>query len=67
MAEVSVHERFRLIRNWSLIIQEHKAEIAEIMTLENGMSLNESLSEVDYATNYTKLIYYLSVIKKPPM
>ena len=51
-AKVNAHERSRLLRNWSQIIQEHKAEIAEIMTLENGKPLSESLGEVDYATSY---------------
>jgi succinate-semialdehyde dehydrogenase/glutarate-semialdehyde dehydrogenase len=51
-AKVNAHERSRLLRNWSRIIQEHKAEIAEIMTLENGKPLAESLGEVDYATSY---------------
>src|SRR3954468_619656 len=51
-AKVNAHERSRLLRNWSQIIQEHKAEIAEIMTLENGKPLAESLGEVDYATSY---------------
>jgi succinate-semialdehyde dehydrogenase/glutarate-semialdehyde dehydrogenase len=51
-AKVNAHERSKLLRNWSQIIQEHKAEIAEIMTLENGKPLAESLGEVDYATSY---------------
>lgn len=51
-AKVNAHERSRLLRNWSQIIQEHKAEIAEIMTMENGKPLAESLGEVDYATSY---------------
>ncbi|ULT58822.1 NAD-dependent succinate-semialdehyde dehydrogenase [Neobacillus drentensis] len=51
-AKVNAHERARLLRNWSQIIQEHKAEIAEIMTLENGKPLSESLGEVDYAASY---------------
>lgn len=51
-AKVNAHERSRLLRNWSQLIQEHKAEIAEIMTLENGKPLKESFGEVDYATSY---------------
>ena len=42
----------RLLNNWSHKIQEHKKEIAELMTLENGKPLKESLGEVDYATSY---------------
>lgn len=51
-AKVNAHERSRLLSKWSQIIQEHRDEIAEIMTLENGKPLYESLGEVDYATSY---------------
>ncbi len=51
-SKVNAHERSRLLTSWSRIVQEHKEEIAEIMTLENGKPLAESLGEVDYATSY---------------
>ncbi|MCM3570597.1 NAD-dependent succinate-semialdehyde dehydrogenase [Neobacillus mesonae] len=51
-AKVNAHERSRLLSKWSQIIKEHKEEIAEIMTLENGKPLYESLGEVDYAASY---------------
>lgn len=51
-AKVNAHERSRLLLAWSRNIQEHKEEIAKIMTLENGKPLSESLGEVDYATSY---------------
>ncbi|MGX9135106.1 NAD-dependent succinate-semialdehyde dehydrogenase [Rummeliibacillus sp. JY-2-4R] len=51
-AKISAHERSRFLTRWSQIIQDHKEEIAEIMTLENGKPLRESLGEVDYATSY---------------
>lgn len=51
-SKVNAHERSRVLSNWSRIIQEHKEEIAEIMTLENGKPLAESRGEVDYATSY---------------
>ena len=51
-AKVNAHERSRLLKDWSSKIQEHKEEVAELMTLENGKPLNESLGEVDYATSY---------------
>ncbi|MBD1382665.1 NAD-dependent succinate-semialdehyde dehydrogenase [Metabacillus arenae] len=51
-SKVNAHERSRLLKKWSDKIQEHKTEIAEIMTLENGKPLKESLGEVDYATSY---------------
>ncbi|MDK8641658.1 NAD-dependent succinate-semialdehyde dehydrogenase [Niallia taxi] len=51
-AGIHAHERSRLLKNWAQIIQAHKADIAEVMTLENGKPLAESLGEVDYATSY---------------
>ncbi len=51
-SKVNAHERSRLLKNWSQKIQENKADIAEVMTLENGKPLKESLGEVDYATSY---------------
>ncbi|NSL51914.1 NAD-dependent succinate-semialdehyde dehydrogenase [Calidifontibacillus erzurumensis] len=51
-SKVNAHERSRLLYNWSRMIQEHKEEIAKIMTLENGKPLAESRAEVDYATSY---------------
>lgn len=51
-AKTNAHERSRLLLKWSHIIQEHKEEIAGIMTMENGKPLSESRSEVDYATSY---------------
>lgn len=50
--KVNAHERSRLLQRWSQLVQEHKEEIAKIMTLENGKPLKESLGEVDYATSY---------------
>ena len=51
-SKVNAHERSRLLKKWSDRIQENKAEIAEIITLENGKPLKESLGEVDSATSY---------------
>lgn len=50
--KVNAHERSRLLQKWSQLVQEHKEEIAKIMTLENGKPLKESFGEVDYATSY---------------
>jgi succinate-semialdehyde dehydrogenase/glutarate-semialdehyde dehydrogenase len=50
--KVNAHARSRLLQRWSQLVQEHKEEIAKIMTLENGKPLKESLGEVDYATSY---------------
>lgn len=51
-ASVNAHERARLLKKWSDLIQENKAEIARVMTMESGKPIKESLGEVDYATSY---------------
>ncbi|RNA70017.1 NAD-dependent succinate-semialdehyde dehydrogenase [Alteribacter keqinensis] len=51
-SSINAHARSRLLRNWSAIILKKKQEIAEVMTLENGKLLKESLGEVDYAVSY---------------
>lgn len=50
--KINAHERARLLKEWSNLIQEHKKSIAKVMTLESGKPLQESLGEVDYATSY---------------
>lgn len=51
-SKVNAHERSRLLKAWSKKIQEHKDDLAKIMTMESGKPLHESLGEVDYATSY---------------
>lgn len=50
--KTNAHERSRLLKKWSQLIQENKQDIAVVMTKENGKPLAESLGEVDYATSY---------------
>ncbi|MBX8944411.1 MULTISPECIES: NAD-dependent succinate-semialdehyde dehydrogenase [Lysinibacillus] len=51
-AKVNAHERSRLLKDWARKIQEHKAELAEIITKENGKPLSEAVGEINYATSY---------------
>ncbi|MDM5209461.1 MULTISPECIES: NAD-dependent succinate-semialdehyde dehydrogenase [Cytobacillus] len=51
-SQVNAHERSDLLKKWMDNIQAHKAEIAELMTRENGKPIKESLGEVDYASSY---------------
>ena len=44
--------RASLLENWYRLILEHKQELAEIMTLESGKPLVESLGEVDYGASF---------------
>jgi succinate-semialdehyde dehydrogenase/glutarate-semialdehyde dehydrogenase len=50
--KTNAHERSRLLKRWSELIQENKEAIAKVMTEENGKPLAESRGEVDYATSY---------------
>lgn len=48
--------RASLLIKWSELIQQHKHDIASIMTLESGKPLAESIGEVTYGTSF--LDYY---------
>jgi len=52
-AKVNAHERSRLLKDWARKIQEHKAELAEIITKENGKLLVKLL---------VKLIMQLAIL-----
>lgn len=44
--------RASLLENWYKLILEHKQQLAEIITLESGKSLRDSLDEVDYGASF---------------
>src|SRR5699024_9112464 len=50
--KTNAHERSRLLKKWSDLIQINKEDIAKIITEENGKPIAESRGEVDYATSY---------------
>ncbi|MEB6286833.1 NAD-dependent succinate-semialdehyde dehydrogenase [Mammaliicoccus sciuri] len=50
--EKDAHERSSLLLKWYQLIDEHKEELAEIITLENGKPYKEALGEVAYANSY---------------
>ncbi|QQT26866.1 NAD-dependent succinate-semialdehyde dehydrogenase [Sphingobacterium spiritivorum] len=52
--DVSAGERSALIRKWYELILENKKALAEIMTLESGKPLQESLTEVDYGNSFVE-------------
>jgi succinate-semialdehyde dehydrogenase/glutarate-semialdehyde dehydrogenase len=55
--------RASLLTKWSQLIQQHKHDIATIMTLEAGKTLAESLGEVTYGTSF--IDYYAAEIMRP--
>lgn len=50
--EVDAHTRSKRLWAWSKLIDEHKEELAELITKEGGKPLKEALGEVDYARSY---------------
>ncbi|MGR6981653.1 NAD-dependent succinate-semialdehyde dehydrogenase [Testudinibacter sp. P27/CKL/0425] len=45
-------ERSRLLRNWFELIVQHKADLAKILTIEQGKPLAEAEGEVLYGASY---------------
>ncbi|MEB6201151.1 NAD-dependent succinate-semialdehyde dehydrogenase [Mammaliicoccus fleurettii] len=50
--ERDAHDRSALLLKWYQLIDEHKEELAELITLENGKPYKEALGEVAYANSY---------------
>src|SRR5690606_21280943 len=45
-------QRASMLERWYQLIVEHKRELAEIITLESGKALADSLGEVDYGASF---------------
>jgi len=45
-------QRASMLERWYQLIMEHKRELAEIITLESGKALADSLGEVDYGASF---------------
>lgn len=50
----AIGERSAIVRRWYELILQNKHELAEIMTLESGKPLQESLTEVDYGNSFVE-------------
>lgn len=51
-AALAAGERAAVLRRWYELMQAHKADLARIMTLEQGKPLRESAGEIDYAASF---------------
>ena len=51
---LSATQRSILVRNWYDLILKNKNYLAEIITLESGKPLKESLTEVDYGNSFVE-------------
>lgn len=49
---MSAKERSNILYKWYSLIQEHKEDIAYVMTLESGKPIGESRGEVDYGSSF---------------
>jgi succinate-semialdehyde dehydrogenase/glutarate-semialdehyde dehydrogenase len=47
-------QRAALLEAWAALVETHKQELAQILTLENGKPLAESLAEITYGNSYIK-------------
>lgn len=41
------HERYDILIRFTVLLEKHKAEVAELLTLENGKPLFQSVAEVE--------------------
>jgi succinate-semialdehyde dehydrogenase/glutarate-semialdehyde dehydrogenase/aspartate-semialdehyde dehydrogenase len=45
-------ERGAILRRWAMLCREHAADLAVLMTAEQGKPLNESLGEIEYGAGF---------------
>ncbi len=50
--DLTAKERAAILKNWFNLIMDHKEELAQIMTLESGKVMAESLGEVAYGASF---------------
>jgi succinate-semialdehyde dehydrogenase/glutarate-semialdehyde dehydrogenase len=50
---VSPRVRSQRLLKWRVLINEHRDDLAQIITLETGKLLSEAYGEVDYAISFT--------------
>jgi len=56
-------ERSKVLRSWNDLILEHREDLALIMTLEQGKSLDEARGEIDYGASFVE--FYAEEAKRP--
>lgn len=47
-------ERADILWQWYHLVKQHKEQLAQLMTMEQGKSLNESRGEIDYASSFIR-------------
>ncbi|WP_420413881.1 NAD-dependent succinate-semialdehyde dehydrogenase [Roseibium sp.] len=56
-------QRAAILRRWFELIAEHREDLAQIMTLEQGKPISESRGEVDYGASFVE--FYSEEAKRP--
>jgi succinate-semialdehyde dehydrogenase len=51
-SKLTAAERSKYLRNWYNLMIEHKDELAQLITLEQGKPLKEALGEVNYGASF---------------
>ena len=51
---LTAYERSRMLRRWFDLLRQHQADLARIMTAENGKPLAEAYGEVQYAASFVE-------------
>ena len=52
--QTEVSYRYQLLNKWFELIQQHKKELAIILTSEQGKPIKEALTEVDYGSEFIR-------------
>ncbi|KAI4323271.1 hypothetical protein L6164_022891 [Bauhinia variegata] len=50
--KTTASERSKLLRKWYDLLMAHKEELAQLITLEQGKPLNESMGEINYGAGF---------------
>lgn len=56
-------QRARLLRRWFDLMTEHREDLAQLMTLEQGKPISEARGEIDYAASFIE--FYAEEAKRP--
>jgi len=50
--ETSEHDRASMLRKWAALVRANAADLAVILTMENGKTLAEAVGEVEYGASF---------------
>lgn len=49
---LALKERSRLLHRWGQLVSQHREDLAQILTLEQGKPIHEARGEIDYAASF---------------